>query len=373
MSDVTFDAEPEEYEDDNSRRPSTSSPHFAEASGGVNTSSSQPENQEVDENFVRLNLKHVELSDDSNNDDCDHDQCKDDFYHDQFTQHDQWFPPELKKKLHIAIINDENDADKAHELKYFIEENVHLKLGGKHFRPKVELLDHVNPGKHNDELDYVLDEADYLFVLVTNNFRESNLRKYESIASMRAILTEDKRCCLVCVHTDQPGSNTGIAKLDNAKQLYYWKKELFIKQIKRYFEDISDRLLTEKLQLTQLRQKCFYAKLPFLWKQEQFTSDKENNTGTGKKTAPANYMDRDSGTRKEGERKPEATSDRVYCGPPTHVARGGESTRTRQRDVQGGSQDNVQHRRSHIEEGNAGNDGRKPTNAEAHYRNEDKK
>ncbi|BFY98216.1 hypothetical protein BsWGS_01256 [Bradybaena similaris] len=263
--------------------------------GMGNEAASDTENQEGDEDLLR-NLKHVKLSDDNNNDDFDND---------QFTKHDQWFPPELRRKLHIAIIYDENDVAKAYNLKYFIENNVQLELDEKRFRPKVELLDHVNPGKHNDELDYVLEEADYLFVLVTNNFLKSNLKKYESIASVRAILKGDKQCSVVCVHTDQSSCKKLGAKLDNAKQLYYWKQEEFIERVGVYFGDISDRLLKRKLELTQLREKYVYEKLPFLWKQEQFTSRKEKNTGTENKTAPANDMGRDSGNSgNDGSRKP---------------------------------------------------------------------
>ena len=59
---------------------------------------------------------------------------------------------------------------------------------------------------------------------------------------------------------------------------------------------------------------------------------------------------RGTSTRKEGERTPETTMDTRYCGPPAHVIGGGWSTRTRQRGLQGGSEDNVLHRTSHIEE-----------------------
>lgn len=264
--------------------------------------------------------KSLGLSDHSNNDD---------FHHDKFTQFDQYFPWRLRHNLDIAIINDEADEDDAHNLKDVIRQNVQLKIDGKHFRPKVELLKHVSPSMHVDPIDYALEEAVCLIVYVTHNYLENELCKFESRSSVKAILSGKKPCSLVCVHKDQSTSNRLGTHLDHVKQLYYCKEkqEQFIEDVTTYFYQISDTLLTKKRELTQLRGEYYEKHLAHTIKQEsssnkgkfsqrktnvaemdkssqhdqvhqQLASPRENNTVMGKQTAHAHVVDRESGTHK---------------------------------------------------------------------------
>ncbi|BFY98215.1 hypothetical protein BsWGS_01255 [Bradybaena similaris] len=281
-------------------------------------------NQEVDENLM-FTLKSPKFSDDSNNDD---------FHHDLYTQYDQHFPLELRHNLDIAIIHDEADEDEAHNLKRVIEKYVQLEIEGECFKPKVELLKNVTPRIHVDPLDYALEVAVCLIVYVTNNFLENKLCNFEGTASLKAIISRDKEYSLVCVHTDQSTSKKLGAHLRSVKQLIYSKdkQEQFIENVTNHFDQISDILIQNKSKLTQCRKQYFDKNLAHLNRQEsssnkgnfsprktnvaemdkssqhdqvhqQLASSKDKNTGTGKQTASAYYVDRESEIYEESSGK----------------------------------------------------------------------
>ncbi|CAG5132370.1 unnamed protein product [Candidula unifasciata] len=242
--DVTFDAIPEE------------NPESNDFQGCVASRQRSPEvsdNQEIDVNQKMLNLK---VSDEKKNVPI---QPMNDFDADEYTPYNDWFPPDLRKKLNIAIMHADKDKDEADDVRMLIEKNVQLTIDRKCFRPRVELLSNVSSSMKDDPLDTVLKEADFLFVYVTNNFTNCDWSKYQGMSSLKVIMAGDKQCTLMCIHTDHSSINNLPATLNNAPRLEYFlgKPKQFLEDIERQLYKKSDKILTHRSEQIERRRLHF--------------------------------------------------------------------------------------------------------------------